>query len=51
MENKEFKKMFNEVAKSYGFESSFGGWFKDSAEGIVVLDLQKSNFGNYFEMT
>ncbi|SMC48683.1 DUF4304 domain-containing protein [Moheibacter sediminis] len=50
MDSKEFKKLFGEVAKSNGFESAFGGWFKDSAESIVVLDLQKSNFGDYYEM-
>jgi hypothetical protein len=50
MDSKEFKKIFGEVAKSNGFESAFGGWFKDSAESIVVLDLQKSNFGDYYEM-
>jgi hypothetical protein len=50
MDSKDFKKLFGEVAKSNGFESAFGGWFKDSAESIVVLDLQKSNFGDYYEM-
>lgn len=50
MDSKEFKKIFGEVAKSTGFESAFGGWFKDSAESIVVLDLQKSNLGDYYEM-
>ena len=46
MDSKEFKKIFGEVAKSNGFESAFGGWFKDSAESIVVLELQKSSFAN-----
>lgn len=46
MDSKEFKKVFGEVAKSNGFESAFGGWFKDSAESIVVLELQKSSFAN-----
>jgi hypothetical protein len=50
MDSKEFKKMFGEVAKSNRFESAFGGWFRDSAESIVVLDLQKSNFSDYYEM-
>lgn len=50
MASKEFKKLFSEIAKSNGFESAFGGWFKDSTESIVVLDLQKSNFGNYYEL-
>jgi len=46
MDSKEFKKLFGEVAKSNGFESAFGGWFKGSAESIVVLELQKSSFAN-----
>jgi hypothetical protein len=50
MDSKEFKKVFGEVAKSNGFESAFGGWFKESAESIIVLDLQKSNYGDYYEM-
>lgn len=50
MDNKEFKKLFGKIAKFHGFEMAFGGWFKDSAESILVLDLQKSNFGDYYEM-
>ncbi|MEY2650726.1 MAG: hypothetical protein RL608_1400 [Bacteroidota bacterium] len=50
MDSKDFKKVFGEVAKSNGFESAFGGWFKESAESIIVLDLQKSNYGDYYEM-
>ena len=49
MDSKEFKKLFGYLAKN-GFESIFGGWFKESAECIVVLDLQKSNYGNYYEL-
>jgi hypothetical protein len=50
MENKIFKKKFNDIAKSHGFESIFGGWFKDSSECIVVVELMKSNFGNYYQL-
>ena len=50
MNSKEFKKLFGEVAKSRGFENAFGGWFIDSPESIVVLDLQKSNYEDYYEM-
>ena len=50
MENKQFKKTFGEVAKNHGFESAFGGWFKESAECIVALELMKSNFGNYYQL-
>ena len=48
MENKEFKKLFDEMTEKYGFESAFSGWFKESDECIVVLDLQKSSFSNSF---
>ena len=50
MESKEFKKLFDVLARNYGFEPAFGGWFKESSECIVVLDLQKSNYGNYYEL-
>lgn len=50
MENKDFKKSFNEIAKKHGFESAFGGWFKESDECIAAIYLQKSNYGNYYEL-
>jgi len=50
MDSKEFKKMFGEVAKNQGFERAFNGWFKESSECTVVLDLQKSNYGNYYQI-
>lgn len=50
MESKEFRKIFGKVAKSNGFESAFGGWYKESEECIVTLELQKSNFGEYFQL-
>lgn len=50
MDSKEFKKIFSEFAKANGFENAFSGWFKESPESIIVLDLQKSNFGNYYEL-
>lgn len=48
MNSKEFKKMFGKIAKQYGFKAAFDGWFRESSECIVVLDLQKSNYGNFF---
>lgn len=48
MNTKEFKKLFGEVAKSHGFENAFGGWFKASPESIIVLDFQKSNYGDNY---
>lgn len=50
MESKEFKSLFDKIAKAHGYEKAFSGWFKESAECIAVLDLQKSNFGNYYEL-
>jgi hypothetical protein len=50
MDSKAFKKVFGDEAKSNGFESAFGGWFKTGEECIVVLDLQKSNFGDYYQL-
>jgi hypothetical protein len=50
MDSKEFKKILDDTASNSGFEKNFGGWFKESDECIVVLNLQKSNFGNYYEL-
>ncbi len=50
VENKNFKKIFDGVARNNGFEPAFGGWLKESKECIVALYLQKSNFGNYYEL-
>lgn len=50
MESKEFKNMFNEVAKKNDFAPAFGGWYKESNECIAALYLQKSNYGNYYEL-
>lgn len=46
MDSKDFKKLFGEAARLNGYKSAFGGWFKDSIESIVVLELQKSSFSN-----
>lgn len=48
METKDFRNLFKDLAKKNGFESAFGGWFKESNECIFVLDLMKSNFGNNY---
>ncbi len=50
MEGKEFQKLFDTIARSHGFEPAYGGWFKESNECIVVLDLQKSGYGNYYDL-
>ncbi|RAW00764.1 hypothetical protein DQQ10_13330 [Pseudochryseolinea flava] len=48
MTDKQVKDTFNDVAKLKGFDSAFGGWFKESSECTVVLDLQKSNHGDIY---
>lgn len=50
MDNKEFKNLFAEIAKVNNFHKAFNGWFKESVETIIVLNLQKSNFGNYYDL-
>ncbi len=50
MDSMEFKIFFDTTAKSKGFEKAYGGWFKESSECIVILYLQKSNFGDYYEL-
>lgn len=50
MNSKEFKALFGEVAKVNGFKKAFGGWFKDGPECISVLELQKSSFGDYYQL-
>ena len=50
MDYKKFKNIFDTIAKTNDFEKAFGGWFKESSECIIALDLQKSNFGNYYEL-
>ncbi len=50
MDKIEFKQAFGNIAEKNGFTRAFGGWFKESLECLAVLDLQKSNYGNYFEL-
>jgi hypothetical protein len=50
MDSRAFKSLFSQIAAENGFDPEFGGWFRESEECVVVLDLQKSNFGNYYEL-
>jgi len=50
MNSKEFKAVFGEVAKANDFKNAFGGWYKESPECIAILELQKSNFGDYYQL-
>ena len=42
MESKEFKNVFEKVAKANNFEKAFGGWFKESIEGGLNYGKEKS---------
>jgi len=50
MKDAELKNCFDNTAQAEGFKKAFGGWFMESTECILVLNLQKSNFGNYYEL-
>ncbi|MFK8274753.1 DUF4304 domain-containing protein [Capnocytophaga cynodegmi] len=50
MDSKDFKTLFDEIAKTYDFKKAFGGWYKDSSECLAILDLQKSNFSDYYQL-
>jgi hypothetical protein len=50
MHSKEFKTVFGELAKYSYFKKAFGGWYKESPECIAILELQKSNFGDYYQL-
>ena len=50
MNSKDFKYLFAETAQRNGFKRAFGGLFKESEECIVILDLQKSNYGDYYQL-
>jgi hypothetical protein len=49
MKPKDFKAVFDDVAKSHGFKTAHGGWYQELSGALFVLDLQKSHFGNYYE--
>lgn len=48
MDSKEFKKLFSEIALLNDFNKAYSGWYKKTNECIAILELQKSNFGNYY---
>jgi hypothetical protein len=50
MNTEQFKELFSATATAHGFTWACGGWFRQSPECLVVLNLQKSNFGNYFDL-
>ncbi|MEL7064349.1 MAG: DUF4304 domain-containing protein [Bacteroidota bacterium] len=50
MDSKKFRKTFGILAEEYGLRKAFSGWFRQSKECIVVLVLQKSSYGNYYQL-
>lgn len=46
MNNKEFSNIFQKIAVENNFNELHGGWFRESNESIIILNLQKSNFKN-----
>ncbi|MCB0476887.1 MAG: hypothetical protein KDC84_01920 [Crocinitomicaceae bacterium] len=50
MESKEFKILFGKIATDNGYCSAFGAWYKFEDEATVIIKLQKSNYGNYFQL-
>jgi hypothetical protein len=49
LDAQQFNELFSEVAVARDFVWDYGGWFWESRECVIVLDLQESNFGNYHE--
>lgn len=50
MEGKDFKVLFDKAATNKGFKKAFGFWYKEAKDCMIVLDLQKSNYGKYFDL-
>lgn len=50
MTPQEFKSLFAEVAKRHHLESAHGRFVKESPDCILVIELQKSKYGKYFDV-
>jgi hypothetical protein len=50
MDKAEFIKLFCEIGLLRGFTKDFGCLLKESNQCIVILELQKSKYGNYYEL-
>lgn len=48
MESQEFKKEFCAMAKQYGFKTAYGCCYKESAECLFVLELQRSYYSKLY---
>lgn len=42
------KNAFGETVRNAGFVKKSGSWYRSGADAIVVLNLQKSDHGNYY---
>lgn len=50
MEKPQFKALFDDVARGHGFLAAHGGWHRQFEGVLLILDLQRSNFGAYYEL-
>jgi hypothetical protein len=50
MEAKELKSLLGTIARAHGFSAAHGGWYRTTPVALIVIEPQKSNFGNYFEL-
>ncbi len=50
MDKVQLKQEFGRLAKEYGFDQVDGGWILEHPETLIALYLQKSNYGNYFDL-
>lgn len=50
MESSEFKLLLGEIARAHAFTTAKGCWYRETPAALLVLDLQRSNFGNYFDL-
>lgn len=48
MDHAELKRRVAEQFLSAGFHRKSGGWYKSGPDAILVMALQKSDFGNFF---
>ncbi|UZO81489.1 hypothetical protein NBT05_03205 [Aquimarina sp. ERC-38] len=50
MDPKEFKKLYTTTIKLYSFKKKYHGYMIELEDSTLFLDLQRSNFGIYFDL-
>jgi hypothetical protein len=50
MDAAELKSILGGVASNHGFVAAHGGWYRNTRSATMVLSLQRSNFGSYFDL-